>query len=76
MFFLLFSFRYIIDGRNKFERSVWATVLSAAVAYTSILIRQSLDEASANPIVTSTESISVQELPFPAVTIGHGKKNR
>ncbi len=68
--------RYIVEGKTLLERLLWALVLTLAAAYTALSISKSLEEARANPIVTSVESVSVQELPFPAVSISHGRSNR
>ncbi len=62
----------MVEGRNWPERLVWSAVVVASVSYSAHLVTQSLREARTNPISTSVESVPVQDLPFPAVTIRPG----
>ena len=62
--------RYLYDGRNWVEKFVWLIIILCCFAGCFNLIGQSLDEAAKEPILTTVETTKVQNVPFPAITIG------
>ncbi len=54
------------------EKLSWSVVVALCIAYSAVLVQRSLQEASLNPITTSVESIPVETMTFPAVTIRPG----
>ena len=62
--------RYLYDGRNWVEKIVWLIIILGCFTGCFNLISQSLDEAAKEPILTTIETTEVQNVPFPAITIG------
>ena len=62
--------RYLYDGRNCVEKFVWLIIILGCFTGCFNLIGQSLDEAAKEPILTTVETTEVQNVPFPAITIG------
>ncbi len=54
-------------------RACWAIAVTMAFLGAGYMVMSSLQEVSRNPIVTSFESVPVQELQFPAVSVDPGK---
>ena len=62
--------RYLYDGKNWVEKIVWLIIILGCFTGCFNLISQSLDEAAKEPILTTVETTKVQNVPFPAITIG------
>ncbi len=67
--------RYVVEGQSFIEKLSWVVVVAFSIGYSAILVQRSLHEASLNPIDTSVESVHVEDMVFPAVTIRPGMKN-
>ncbi len=63
------GFRYVVDGKTITERFIWVAVILLAFACAAYLTHTSFREADENPISTSTEVLTVDKIPFPAVTV-------
>ena len=64
---------YVAQRRGgKFQSTIWTVAVLLAFALAIFLVRRSLSEARDFPIITTVESVSVREVPFPAVTINAG----
>ena len=61
--------RYIAEARDTLERLSWLLVLAASFSCAAVLVNRSLQEATENPIVTAVDSVPVQQLYYPAITL-------
>ena len=66
------GFGYLSTGRNIIEKLLWLIIICTCFTLAALLIRQSIEEASLNPVMTNVETVQVQEVPFPAITIDIG----
>ena len=64
---------YLKAGRNICERFVWFVIIVISFTLAATLIYESIDEANRNPILTNIETLSLKDVPFPAVTIDSGQ---
>ena len=62
--------RYLHDGRNLFEKLIWLIIIGASFSGAIWFIYHGLKEANEEPILTTLETTEVQNVPFPAITIG------
>ena len=63
------GFGYLSTGRNILEKLI---IICTCFTLAALLIRQSIEEASLNPVMTNVETVQVREVPFPAITIDSG----
>ena len=65
------GFRYVVQGRNRFERIFWFLLIITGFVFSSDIIYRALFEWNKTPLQTTIEKVDVpvQEYPFPAVTI-------
>ena len=65
------GFRYVVEGRNLFERLVWILFIAFGFIFSFYLISEAFESWKNNPVETTIGEVSVpvQELPFPAITI-------
>ena len=66
------GFSYLTSGRHVCERVVWLIIIGTCFTLAALLIHQSIEEANQNPVMTNVESIPLQDIPFPAITINSG----
>ena len=66
------GFGYLSTGRNILEKLLWLIIICTCFTLAALLIRQSIEEASLNPVMTNVETVQVREVPFPAITIDSG----
>ena len=66
------GFSYLSTGRNILEKLLWLIIICTCFTFAGILICQSVEEASLNPVMTNVETVDVREVPFPAITIDSG----
>ena len=66
------GFSYLSVGRNIIEKIVWAIIICTCFTLGALLIKQSIEEAHINPVMTNVETIAVSEVPFPAITVDSG----
>ena len=66
------GFSYLTGGRHICERVTWLIIIGTCFTLAALLIHQSIEEANQNPVMTNVESIPLQDIPFPAITINIG----
>ena len=65
------GFRYVVEGRNVFERFIWVAFIIFGFAYTAYIVWNAYDYWENNPVETTIDEmgVPVQKLPFPAITV-------
>ena len=65
------GFRYVVEGRNILERLFWIFCIVIGFACSISIISQAFQSWENDPVQTTIDkvSVSVQELPFPAITV-------
>ena len=65
------GFRYIVEGRNFFERLIWGIVILFGFSYSFYLVWNAFHHWETHPVETTIDQVGVpvQELPFPTITI-------
>ena len=65
------GFRYIVQGRNLFERVIWILFILFGFVYSFYTIWKAIIYWETHPVETTIDQVGVpvQELPFPAITI-------
>ena len=66
------GFGYLSTGRNILEKLFWLIIICTCFTLAALLIRQSIEEASLNPVMTNVETVEVRDIPFPAITVDSG----
>ena len=61
--------RYLRDSRNIVEKVSWLIIISLSFGFCVHIIHSHFTENDNKPILTTVEMVSVQEVPFPAITI-------
>ena len=55
------------------ERLVWLVLVSFHFGVTVYMVNLNLEDARANPVMTTIDTVDVTNVPFPAVTVLPGK---
>ena len=63
---------YLKSSPTFIEKLLWALIIIACLLLATLLIIAHFQDADENPIMTNIQTISVQDIPFPAVTINSG----
>ena len=66
------GFRYLCASKTLIERFAWIGIIGTCFSLAGLLIWQSIEESQQNPVLTTIETISVKEVPFPAITVDSG----
>ena len=66
------GFPYLATSKRFATRIIWAVIVSAAFIVATNFLLQSFESNASNPISTSIDTIGVEEVHFPAVTIYPG----
>ena len=66
------GFRYLRVSKTLIERFAWIGIIGTCFILAGLLIWQSIEESHQNPVLTTIETISVKEVPFPAITVDAG----
>ena len=61
--------RYLRDSRNIVEKVSWFMTICMSFGFCVHIIQSHFSDIDKKPILTTVEMVSVQEVPFPAVTI-------
>ena len=61
--------RYLRDSRNIVEKVSWLIIICMSFGFCFHIIQSHFSDIDKKPILTTVEMVSVQEVPFPAVTI-------
>ena len=60
---------YLKSSQNFVEKLLWALIIITCFTLAGLLIFGHFKDSGENPVLTNIETMSVQGLPFPAVTI-------
>ena len=65
------GFRYVVQGRNPFERTAWICFIAFGFWYSGTTIFNAYQYWESHPVETTIDGVGlpVQELPFPAITV-------
>ena len=65
------GFKYVVQGRNIYERIAWLIVIAIGFTLCSFLIIGSSQVWRSDPVQTTLDQVSipVHHLPFPAITV-------
>ena len=55
------------------ERLVWLVLVSLHFGVTVYMVNLNLEDARANPVMTTIDTVDVTNVPFPAVTVLPGE---
>ena len=63
--------RYVVEGRNNYEKVCWAFLIIAGFIYSGWIISGAIHTWETSPLQTTVDQVSlpIQELPFPAITV-------
>ncbi len=64
------GFRYLGGGTCLLEKALWSCLIALSLIACTFLILSSFREVAENPFLTSVDSVPIQDLPFPAVSVG------
>ena len=65
------GFKYVVQGRDIFERVTWAVFIATAFLVARSTINDAFEDWDKNPVATTIDEVGlpVHELPFPAITV-------
>ena len=65
------GFRYVVEGRNSFERFAWILFIFVSIVYSVWTVLVAWQHWDTHPVETTIDRIGVpvHELPFPAITV-------
>ena len=69
------GFSHLRASKTFLGRLLWILIIGSCFSLAALLICESIEEANDNPILTNIETVSVQDIPFPAVTINAPRPN-
>ena len=61
--------RYLMESRNIVEKASWLIIICLSFGFCVHIIQSHFSDIDKKPILTTVEMVSVQEVPFPAITI-------
>ena len=65
------GFRYVVQGRDWFERITWVVFLTLAFLGTGYIVVEQVRYWDSHPVETTIDEVGlpVDQLPFPAITV-------
>ena len=66
------GFSYLSKHRHWLTKIIWSALLGTALTLAVLMIQQNFIDAENHPLSTTLDTISVTDVPFPAVTIFPG----
>ena len=63
----------MVTGYRWLERLVWLVLVSFHLGMTVYMGNLNLEDARANPVMTTIDTVDVTNVPFPAVTVLPGE---
>ena len=63
----------MVTGYRWLERLVWLVLVSLHFGVTVYMVNLNLEDARANPVMTTVDTVDVTNVPFPAVTVLPGE---
>ena len=67
------GFHYVAVSKNPCEVVLWLAVIFGGIIATAYMVAESFNEAYENPILTTIDTTSVKDVPFPAISVDAGK---
>ena len=61
--------RYLVECKNLVEKVGWSLIIVTSLYIAGIMISTSIEDNENEPILTTIESTSITNVPFPAITI-------
>ena len=61
--------RYLVEGKNWIEKVCWFFIVVVSLFFAGWMITTSFEENRKEPILTTIEPTSIENAPFPAITI-------
>ena len=61
--------RYLVDGKNLVEKLCWCLIIVISLYLAGTMISTSIEENEREPILTTIETASITNVPFPAITV-------
>ncbi len=65
----LHGFVYLVEEKSVVVRLIWLVLIVVAFILVGLLFGLSVQEAKDSPFVSTLDSVPIEEVPFPAVTI-------
>ncbi len=62
-----------ISNGSLYQRFFWLCTITVAFGFSGYILYHSYKEANDSPIITTVDSVPIQKVPFPAVTINAGR---
>ena len=67
------GFTYLSRSHRLRSQIIWTAFLAVAFSAAAIMIGQNFEDTAAHPLSTTLDTVSVTQVPFPAITIHPGK---
>ena len=61
--------RYLSEGRNILEKLIWLILILVSLSLACHWIQITVDENESEPVLTTMETTTIGDIPFPAITI-------
>ena len=61
--------RYLVDSKNLVEKVCWSLIIVTSIYLAGTMISTSIQNNNEEPILTTIETTSIINAPFPAITI-------
>ena len=61
--------RYLSEGKSIFEKLVWFLVISISFSFAGFYIHTTVKDNEYEPVLTTIETATIKDVPFPAITI-------
>ena len=66
------GFTFVSRSHPQCTRLIWVALLAVAIIIATFMINQNLRDAETHPLSTTLDTVSVTEIPFPAITLHPG----
>ena len=65
------GFRYVVEGKNLFEKMFWFLLIIIGFLISGIIIKTSFSDWERTPLQTTIDTVSrpIEQLDFPAITV-------
>ena len=67
------GFTYLSRSHHLRSKIIWTAFLAVAFSSAAIMIGQNFEDTASHPLSTTLDTVSVTQVPFPAITIHPGK---
>ena len=62
--------RYLSEGKGVFEKLIWLVIITISFCFAGYLIFRTIQDNEHEPVLTTIETATIKDVPFPAITIG------